>query len=282
MAREDLTPEWTKHGAAWAAQDAVFDRVFAPVTEALVDAAELSGAVLDVGCGTGTLLERAIGAGASAVGVDISAAMIDAAARRVPQASAVVADAQTADLRALAPGEGFDRIVSRFGVMFFPDPVSAFANIRHSTVPGASITFMCWQDGHRNPIFTLGTRTLIDALDEKPSRPEPGSPGPVAFADPDYLRGILADAGWSDTRIDDFSFRADYSTPDSDGVEERLAVILATSTGQSVEEKVRVQLGESGWSDLLDRVRESLRADRVNGVVTHEGHCWLVSARAGT
>ncbi|MCF8568961.1 class I SAM-dependent methyltransferase [Gordonia sp. HY002] len=282
MAADSLGPDWARHGAGWAANDAVFDRIFAPVTDAILTAADLTGAVLDIGCGTGTLLERASDLGASAVGVDISADMIDAAARRVPQANAVVADAQTADLRALAAGEGFDRIVSRFGVMFFPDPVAAFTNIRRSTAPGASMTFMCWQDGHRNPIFTLGTSTLIKALDQKPARPEPGSPGPVAFADPDYLRGVLTDAGWSNTRIDDFSFRADYSSADSDGVEERLAVILATSTGQSVEEAVRAKLGESGWSDLLDGVRESLRAERADGILTHEGHCWLVSTRAGT
>ncbi|MCF8588492.1 class I SAM-dependent methyltransferase [Gordonia liuliyuniae] len=280
MADDALRPNWTEHGAGWAAQDGIFDAIFAPVTDAIVTAADLSGAVLDVGCGTGTLLERAVDAGASAVGVDISPAMIDAATRRVPRASVAVADAQTADLRSLTANHAFDRIVSRFGVMFFADPVAAFTNIRRAATPDASMTFMCWQDGRINPIFTLGTRTLIAALDEKPSRPAPGSPGPVAFADPGHLRGILADSGWSNTTLDDFAFRADYSTPTSDGVDERLAVILATSTGQLVEEKVRTRLGENGWSDLLDRVRESLRDDRVDGVVAHDNHCWLVSARA--
>lgn len=273
-------PNWKRQGAGWVAHDAVFDRIFAPVTDAIVSTADLTGAVLDIGCGTGTLLERAIGAGASAVGADISPDMVEAAARRVPQARAVVADAQTADLRALSSPGGFDRVVSRFGVMFFPDPVAAFTNIRRSTARGASLTFMCWQDGHRNPIFTLGTSTLMTALDQPPLRPEPRSPGPVAFADPDYLRAVLTDSGWSNATLDDFSFRVDYSTPDSDGVEERLAVILATSTGQSVEAQVRAKLGEAGWSTLLDRVRTSLREQVVDGALAHEGHCWLVSAGA--
>lgn len=280
MTNDSLSPDWEEHGAGWAAQDAIFDRIFAPVTDAIVAAADLRGSVLDIGCGTGTLLERAVAAGGSAVGVDISPAMVDAAAIRVPQAAVSVADAQTADLRALTDGAGFDRFVSRFGVMFFSDPVAAFTNIRASAAPRATTTFMCWQEGRRNPIFTLGTRTLIDALDEKPSRPEPGSPGPVAFADPDYLRSVLTDAGWSDVTIDDFAFDADYSTSTSDGVSERLAVILATSTGQLVQERLRPRIGENAWADLLDRVRDGLRDERIDGVVRHEAHCWLVSAAA--
>ena len=279
MANETLGPDWTRHGAGWVAQDAVFDRVFAPVTTAIVEAADLTGDVLDIGCGTGTLMEAAVAAGARAVGVDVSPAMVEAARARVPRADAIVADAQTADLTALADG-GFARIVSRFGVMFFPDPVAAFANIRRAAAPDGAMTFMCWQAGRLNPMFTLGTRTLIGALDEKPARPAPGAPGPVAFADADYLRTVLVDAGWSDVAIDPFAFTADYSTPTSDGVEDRLAVILATSTGQLVEEQVRGRLGEDGCHDLLDRVRADLRDARVDGALTHEGHCWLVSGRS--
>ncbi|GAA4680991.1 class I SAM-dependent methyltransferase [Gordonia humi] len=279
MTDETLGPDWTRHGAGWAAQDVVFDRIFAPVTRAIVEAADLSGTVLDIGCGTGTLIEAAVDAGATAVGVDISSAMVEAAAQRVPQATVVVADAQTTDLTALAPN-GFDRFVSRFGVMFFGDPVAAFTNIRRAAAPDASMAFMCWQDGRKNPIFTLGTSTLIEALDEKPARPQPRAPGPVAFADSSYLRDVLTAAGWSAVAIDPFTFTADYSTPTSDGVEERLAVILATSTGQLVEGEVRERLGEDGWTELLDRVRESLRADVVDGRLAHEGHCWSVTARA--
>lgn len=285
MAKDSLRPDWTQHGAAWAEQDAIFDAIFAPATRALVEAADLTGSVLDVGCGGGTLLEAAVAAGTDAVGVDISPAMVDAANRRVPGARAVVADAQTADLRGLIGDRGFDRIVSRFGVMFFDRPVEAFENIRRAAAPDGRLAFICWQEGSSNRIFSLGTKTLVSALDEPPERPAPGTPGPLAFADRDYLRSILDGSGWSEISIDPFTFESDYSTPDgaggrTDGVEERLAVILATSSGQLVSDRVRGTLGEAGWAELLDRVRADLRANLVDGAVKHPNHCWLVTAAA--
>ena len=132
MANEAMKENWAAGGERWAANERIIDWVFAPVTEAIIEAADLAGAtrVLDVGCGTGALLGATVAAGVAAVGVDISPSMVEAAVRRVPEATVVVADAQTDDLLAAGPGVAFDRVLSRFGVMFFDDPVAAFANIR--------------------------------------------------------------------------------------------------------------------------------------------------------
>ncbi len=139
VANEAMRGSWATGAEGWVRNERIFDAAFAPFTAAVLGAADLGSArrVLDVGCGTGTLLDAAVAVGADAVGVDISSAMVDAARRRVPTATVVTADAQTADLLAAAPGAPFDRVVSRFGVMFFSEPQAAFANIRSATEPGA-------------------------------------------------------------------------------------------------------------------------------------------------
>ncbi|MGB3886991.1 class I SAM-dependent methyltransferase [Gordonia sp. (in: high G+C Gram-positive bacteria)] len=249
----------------WAEQGELFDQILAPAAVAIVATADLAGTVLDVGCGTGALLEATVDAGAKAVGVDISPEMLRVAERRVPQAITVLGDGQTTDLSQYV-GAGFDRLVSRFGVMFFADPTTAFANLRRFAAPSATMTFVCWRDDQPNLMFTLGTRILA------PNPPPSGVPGPMAFADADLLRGYLSDAGWHDIVIDRFEFVSTYGTPDghgttTDGIEERLSVIGATGNTDVDDE-------------TLARMRADIATSMVDGVVAHPNYCWLVTARA--
>ena len=279
MTEQGTAPEWATAGGGWAAQGAIFDHLFREATVAIIEAADPVGTVLDVGCGTGALLEAVAAAGAHPVGVDISPAMIDVAARRVPTARTLVGDAAAVDLRSLTDGDGFQRIVSRFGVMFFDDPVAAFAGIHRAAAVDATLTFVCWQARPDNLMFTLGTDVLAAAADPPPAKPGPGEPGPMAFADPDYVHRVLAGGGWSDIAVQDFTFTSVYSRDDgagglTDGVDERLAVIGATSSGT-----LRAQLGDDAWFALLGRARDAIREHVSDGVLQHENHCWLVTAR---
>ncbi|KOR19371.1 class I SAM-dependent methyltransferase, partial [Burkholderia cenocepacia] len=122
-------------GRAWVDAQAPLDRMFEPFETLLAEAAAASFAtrVLDVGCGTGAVtlaIARRLGASAQCTGIDISARMIDAARARAERggvpARFVCADVQT---HAFEPAS-VDLIVSRLGVMFFDDPVRAFANLR--------------------------------------------------------------------------------------------------------------------------------------------------------
>jgi SAM-dependent methyltransferase len=275
-----MRQNWTDGAAGWIANEATLDAVFAPVTEAILERAEPGPErrVLDVGCGTGTLLAKSVAAGAETTGVDISEGMAEAARRRVPQATVLVADAQTADLLAEAPGAPFDRIVSRFGVMFFEDPESAFANLRAAAAPGALLVFACWRSEDENPMFGLGSKILVDALDPKPEPPEPGAPGPTAFADPERPVSALKAAGWDAVKADAFDFTCDYGIDGGDGVEERLATILKGGVGRLAEEQLRPRLGEDGWNSLVDEVRAELRRHRVDGVLRFPGAVWIVTA----
>lgn len=279
MANEAMRDNWAVGAEGWVRNARIFDFVLAPFTAAILGAADLGSAlrVLDVGCGAGTLLDAAVKAGADAVGIDISSAMVDAARRRVPTATVVTADAQTADLLAASPGVPFDRVVSRFGVMFFAEPEAAFANIRSATVPGARLAFVSWREGETE-MFSLGLRGLTARLADPPARPMPGAPGPMGLANADRIREVLTGAGWSDVTIEPADGLCDYAIDGSDGVEERLAVALSGTVGRAVRAALEPSLDADGWQAVLDEARAELRARLVDGAVRLVGHTWLVTA----
>ncbi len=279
MTNEEMRRTWSEGADGWVANEGLFDRVFAPVTAAILDAAEIrrGSRLLDVGCGSGTLLAAGVAADANVVGVDISPGMVEGARRRVPQATVVVGDAQTADLLAEAPGDRFDVIVSRFGVMFFADPTAAFANIRAAAAPDARMVFACWRGMDENPMFSLGTSVLQERLSPQPPA-SPDAPGPSAFADADRLSVLLEAAGWTAITVEAREVVLDYASDGGDGVEARLATILATSTGRQALAELAPKLGSAGWEALLDEVRAELRRHLVDGAVKFNGAIWLVSA----
>ncbi len=193
-------------GQTWARHQAQLDRQIEPLgLEALRALAARPGErVLDVGCGCGqTTLELAerVGAAGAVTGVDISSPMLAIAqARSVPDGAAnpryLECDAQTADL-----GQGqYDAVFSRFGVMFFSDPVAAFANLRKALTSAGRLAFVCWRPFSEN----LWIRAPMEAAQPflPPSPPmDPTAPGPFAFADPDRVRSILSEAGFSDVTL---------------------------------------------------------------------------------
>ncbi|WP_204164665.1 class I SAM-dependent methyltransferase [Nocardioides daejeonensis] len=279
MHNDEIRADWADKAPSWVLHERIYDAAFAPFTRSVLDAAGLGRGlrVLDVGCGAGTLLEASVAAGAETVGVDISPEMTDAARRRVPTAKVVTDDAQTGDLLAGAPGAPFDRVISRFGVMFFADPVAAFANLRSITADEGRLVFVCWRAGESD-MFWHGLRSLAARLDAPPAPPGDGQPGPMGLADGSRIRQVLTDAGWGDVVIAPLEEDADFSVDGSDGVEERLAVALAGRVGQAVCRELRPRLGEDGWADALDEARAELRDRLVNGTVAFPARAWLATA----
>lgn len=279
MANEEQQQAWTAQGVDWVDNAAIFEAVLAPFADAVMQAADISAGerVLDIGCGSGTLLQCAAALGALPFGVDISEPMAQAARRRVPEATVSLGDAQTLDLRAVAGGAAFDRVISRFGVMFFDDPVAAFTNIRRAATTGSRLAFVCWRDGD-NPMFTAGIDVLAAKLESPPPPLDPTAPGPLAFGDPERVRAVLTDAGWTDIAVEAFDGVCNFGIGGSDGVEERLTLILANRTGQQARAELEPRLGADGWAQVVEELRAELRQQRVDGVVQFPGRTWVVTA----
>ncbi|MEO0766365.1 MAG: class I SAM-dependent methyltransferase [Pseudomonadota bacterium] len=191
---------WERFAEHWVGQQADLDGLMQPVLDGVLQRADLQPAqrVLDVGCGTGTSSLRAgeaVGPGGSVTGVDISEPMLKRA-RQVGSHRSNVAfvTADVAD-HAFTPGE-FDRVISRFGVMFFVDPLAAFRNVRKSMKPGARLSMACWSALDANPWFRIPMYAAKDRLGAPPPV-DPDAPGPLAFRNIDRVRGILDGAGFT-------------------------------------------------------------------------------------
>ncbi len=194
-------------GPKWVALEAMIDAQIAPLGRLVMERAALAPGehVLDVGCGCGhTTLElaRRVGPGGRVVGIDLSAPML-ARARALVEAGGVSNvgfehdDAQT---RRFEP-ESFDVVFSRFGVMFFGEPVAAFRNLRTGLRRDGRLAFVCWQGLERNPWMSVPLAAAAQHI-ALPPPPPAGAPGPLALADRERLHGILAAAGFADIAIE--------------------------------------------------------------------------------
>ena len=262
-------------GAAWSDLDALMDRLNRPVGEAV---AARSGAapgdrVLDVGCGAGATtldMARQVGPTGGCTGVDVSGALLDVARRRTAAEAVTNADFIQADAQVHDFGDGvFDGIISRYGVMFFDDPDAAFANLRRSLRPGGRLTFACWRGPDENPLSKAPLEAAAPFLPEPVSIPRQG-PGRFAFADQDFVRGILDRSGWRDVAIEPL----DRDTPLS------LAELQTLSLRMGVLGPVLPTLPEATRAKVRQAVGERLaREARTDGVVEMTAACWLVTAR---
>lgn len=188
-------------GCAWVEAQAMLDRTLQPFEDLLVQAVSASGArrVLDVGCGTGSTtraIARVLGATGRSAGIDISEQMIDAARMLTEldrtSAEFICADAQT---HAFAPAS-FDLIMSRFGTMFFTDPVAAFANLRRAGAQGATLCSIVWRSPEENPFMTTAERAAAPLLPNlQPRRAD--AAGQFGLADARRMRAILEESGWT-------------------------------------------------------------------------------------
>ena len=266
-------------GKEWVALEADFERTLGPAGNALLQRAAAAPGehVLDVGCGfasTTLALARAVGAGGRVMGVDISSPMLDRARQRGRDTGVDNIVWRQGDAQDMAlPGQHFDLIVSRFGVMFFDDPTTAFKNLHRSAKPGGRLHFACWQSTARNTWYTLAARTLAPYLDIPP--PQPDAPGPFAFGDTEWVSNLLLAAGFVDIVIDEFeTTMVQGGSRGVDGAIEQMVRGPVAVALTAAPETVR-QAG-------LHALRATLALHVEDGEVRFPAATWMVAARAAS
>ena len=207
MPNDEQAEYWDGAGGEhWVAEGDRYAAMTAPVAHRLFAAARLQAghAVLDVGCGMGqTTLTAAehVGPDGLAMGIDLSGPMLAVARERAQEAGFDIhfeqADAQVHPLESQA----FDVAISRFGVMFFDDPVAAFSNLASALRPGGRLVFACWRDLLSNEWLAVPVMAALQHV-PMPELGESGAPGPFSLADPDRVREILESAGFDAISLD--------------------------------------------------------------------------------
>jgi len=187
-------------GQRWADRQQAQDIVLAPVADALIDRAKAKAGerLLDVGCGSGAIsiaLARRVGPTGHVTGIDISGPMLARARETAP--AGVPIDFILADAT-IYPfvSDSFDLLVSRFGVMFFADPVLSFANMRRGMRRGGRLAFACWREPRENPFFMAPLQAVYKHVPKLP-QVGPEDPGPFSFASEQRVNRILSEAGFS-------------------------------------------------------------------------------------
>jgi len=249
----------TVAGPRWVGLEGFVERRVSAVNELLLARADAKAGerVLEIGCGTGAFtvpLAERVGEQGSVTGADISAAMLAGARRRLAEArlrnvSLIEADAQT---HKFEPSH-FDLIASRFGVMFFADPAAAFANLFKAARPGGRLCFACWGALEDNEHWLIAYRVALRHLGP-PEPKSPRAPGPMAFADPDYVREFLGKAGFADIRVD----REHPQILASSAQEEAEHACIMGPSGRLIDEK---------QPDAA--MRETIRRDIEEAVAAH-------------
>lgn len=270
----DMATYWDRAGQVWVEHQALLDRLMAPIAEAVIDAAgPVNGeAVLDIGCGSGATTFAAawrVGPTGRAVGVDISPALVELARRRAGEDEVEGVDFLLADAQTHIFQHGFDAIISRFGVMFFPDPVAAFVNLRQALKPGGKLAFAAWRSPEENPLSLIPLQAAAPFLPELP-RFEKDAPGRFAFADPDRVRTILAQAGWRAVEV------APMDTTSPLSFDELLTMSLRVGPLNPL----LAQQDDAVRGRVLEAVAAALEPYVKDGVARMTSACWLVTATA--
>ncbi|MFQ6392333.1 class I SAM-dependent methyltransferase [Nocardia sp. KC 131] len=226
--------------------------------------------VLDIGCGAGQTTRDAarIAIRGSALGVDASSVMV-AHARRFGAADGLhnvrfeQADAQVHPF----PPAHFTVGISRFGTMFFADPVQAFTNIGRALLPGARLVQLVWQDGSRQEWVAAIHRALVGGA---PPAPAAGD-GAFSLADPATVDGVLTTAGFTDVRVTDVSEPVYYGA-DPDAAVDAVPVLHMASD-------LLAQLDADETERALERLRMVMAAHSTTDGVWFDSRAWLVTAR---
>jgi len=273
LPNEEMAAAWNgPSGQAWVEEQQLLDEMFLPIEQRLAGEAMSRGArrVLDVGCGSGATtlaVAQALGAGGQATGIDISAPLIEMARERARRqgvaATFICADAQTHAFDEAS----FDLLISRFGVMFFDDPVAAFTRLRRATSNDGALCLVAFRPIAENPFMTTAERAAAPLLPNLPPR-RPDGPGQFAFADRDSVHAILNHSGWSGIDIRPIDVDCSLGEQDLSRYVTKLGPVGLLL--QDADEATRARVAES----IRGAYDPYVHGDQVRFTAA----CWMISA----
>ncbi len=272
IANVEMAAAWDgPEGEHWSRHADRYERVTRRHWRRLLDAVPISSAmnVLDVGCGTGRSTRDVGRAAASALGVDLSSQMLELARRRALDEGLANVRFRQADAQVhpFEP-EVFDLAVSRFGIMFFNDPVAAFTNIGRALRPAAGLAALVWRDLAHNE-WLLALREALAAGRTLPE-PPPNAPGMFGLADADHVRAVLADAGYVDIELEEVNEPVE---PGSDA-EDAFAFVRTIGPAQGLLE----DLDEPTRGQALEALRRTVADHETDEGVLIPSAAWLITA----
>ena len=263
-------------GKRWLDSQQTHDALLAATGELLIARAAPTGGdvVLDIGCGCGATtiaLAKRVAPRGRVLGLDVSAPMLEHARRRAPDGLPIEFVEADATVYQFEPGRA-DLLLSRFGVMFFADPLRAFSNMRVGLRQGARIVFACWREPRMNAWIML---PLQEAYRHVPRLPEQGpeDPGPFSLANEQRVRGVLERAGYNGIGLEPVDLPFDLANG--------RGLAAAVETAMSIGPTGRALDGQTAEKHTAvgESIRTALAPFESKGGVPLPGAFWIVTAR---
>ena len=267
---------WNKGiGQKWVKEDDAINERFTILTKEFFSRASIkkNDKVLDIGCGGGiTSFEASKLAGKDGyvLGADISEILLNLAKKKfsnIKNLEFQYCDVQNYNFE----NNFFNKVISRFGVMFFENPIVAFKNIYNSIQNGGSLHFVCWTNVLENEFFTVAANIIIKHLNRefpKVTR----TPGPFAFSEAKYVKQILNASGFENIKVD--KVYTSLSTNDDAEKDGELLFNIGLAGKMLSEEN----LSEQELANIKDKIIEMSQNRRVNGKITYKACLNFVSA----
>jgi len=265
---------WNEDGGnKWAENIDIVESVLVPMGDTLLERIAVKNGehVLDVGCGGGLTsikLAEQVGGNGSVLGVDVSGPILRIANNRGTGISNLEfqhCDAASGDLGK----DRYDLITSRFGAMFFDDPIMAFTNLHKALKTTGRLIFLCWRSVPENPWLGEPAAAAFEIMPPPEEKPDPTAPGPFSLADPEHLKNILDSAGFNNINLES----VDKDMPMGD-VESAVSFLLKLGpAADAVKDATKEDEGK-----VADAIRKVLeKYNTPDGVVTPAA-TWIVSA----
>lgn len=264
-------------GQRWASRQAAQDIVLQPVLDLLIDrAAPKAGErIVDVGCGSGASTNgfaAKVGPSGHVFGVDVSGPMLERARQSTPKDAPVTYALADATVYPFDPAS-FDLLASRFGVMFFADPVVSFANLHKALKPSGRLAFACWQEPRENPFFMAPLQAVYKHVPKLPQL-GPEDPGPFSFASEARVNRILGEAGFSGIAME--PCRLEFDVAIGRGIDAAVQSALEIGPASRALEGQPDDLRAAA----VTSIREALTPFAKGDAVLLPGAIWIVTARA--